>query len=147
MLESGIIPALICIIFLGVFGLYTAKLLIDFKLNHPAVHNMSISISFASFRHNNPILGVMLAIFWAVLSFARFCLRVPSSSPLPELYVYHLSVLLILPISVFISRGLNCCPDSRLCRLCRTTACVQYICFSYSLLPLSYCLYPGRWIA
>ncbi|KAL0950929.1 hypothetical protein HGRIS_007685 [Hohenbuehelia grisea] len=36
----GIVPALILIVFLGVFGLYTAKLLIDFKLNHPGVHNM-----------------------------------------------------------------------------------------------------------
>ncbi|KAJ4486381.1 transmembrane amino acid transporter protein-domain-containing protein [Lentinula aciculospora] len=36
----GIAPALILIIFLGAFGLFTAKLLIDFKLHHPSVHNM-----------------------------------------------------------------------------------------------------------
>ncbi|KAF9454894.1 transmembrane amino acid transporter [Macrolepiota fuliginosa MF-IS2] len=36
----GIVPALVLIIFLGIFGLFTAKLLIDFKLNHPNVHNM-----------------------------------------------------------------------------------------------------------
>ncbi|KAL4267626.1 amino acid/polyamine transporter 2 family protein [Pleurotus pulmonarius] len=36
----GIAPALILIIFLGIFGLFTAKLLVDFKLNHPNVHNM-----------------------------------------------------------------------------------------------------------
>ncbi|KAK7064450.1 putative acyltransferase CST26 [Favolaschia claudopus] len=36
----GIVPAVILIIFFGVFALYTAKLLIDFKLNHPGVHNM-----------------------------------------------------------------------------------------------------------
>jgi amino acid permease len=36
----GIVPAVILIIFLGAFGLFTAKLLIDFKLNHPDVHNM-----------------------------------------------------------------------------------------------------------
>ncbi|KAF7339879.1 Amino acid transporter [Mycena venus] len=36
----GIVPAVILIIFFGVFALYTAKLLIDFKLNHPSVHNM-----------------------------------------------------------------------------------------------------------
>ncbi|TFK40967.1 transmembrane amino acid transporter protein-domain-containing protein [Crucibulum laeve] len=36
----GIAPAVILIIFLGVFGLFTAKLLVDFKLNHPGVHNM-----------------------------------------------------------------------------------------------------------
>jgi len=36
----GIVPAVILIVFLGIFGLFTAKLLIDFKLNHPNVHNM-----------------------------------------------------------------------------------------------------------
>ncbi|KAF8845266.1 hypothetical protein BDN67DRAFT_987000 [Paxillus ammoniavirescens] len=36
----GIVPALILIVFLGAFGLFTAKLLIDFKLNHPDVHTM-----------------------------------------------------------------------------------------------------------
>ena len=38
--RIGIVPAVILIVFLGIFGLYTAKLLIDFKLNHPEVHNM-----------------------------------------------------------------------------------------------------------
>ena len=36
----GIVPGVILIVFLGVFGLFTAKLLIDFKHNHPEVHNM-----------------------------------------------------------------------------------------------------------
>ncbi|KAG1885688.1 transmembrane amino acid transporter protein-domain-containing protein [Suillus subluteus] len=36
----GIVPAVILIVFLGIFGLFTAKLLIDFKLNHPNVHTM-----------------------------------------------------------------------------------------------------------
>ncbi|KIK71228.1 hypothetical protein GYMLUDRAFT_211249 [Collybiopsis luxurians FD-317 M1] len=36
----GIAPAIILIVFLGVFALFTAKLLIDFKLNHPSVHSM-----------------------------------------------------------------------------------------------------------
>ncbi|KIJ64852.1 hypothetical protein HYDPIDRAFT_89486 [Hydnomerulius pinastri MD-312] len=36
----GIVPAVILILFLGIFALYTAKLLVDFKLNHPEVHNM-----------------------------------------------------------------------------------------------------------
>ncbi|KAJ7102194.1 amino acid transporter [Mycena belliarum] len=36
----GIVPAVILIMFFGIFALYTAKLLIDFKLNHPGVHNM-----------------------------------------------------------------------------------------------------------
>jgi len=36
----GIVPAVVLIIFLGIFGLYTSLVLIDFKLNHPEVHNM-----------------------------------------------------------------------------------------------------------
>ncbi|KAH7924890.1 hypothetical protein BV22DRAFT_1195616 [Leucogyrophana mollusca] len=36
----GIVPGVILIVFMGIFGLFTAKLLIDFKLNHPEVHNM-----------------------------------------------------------------------------------------------------------
>ncbi|RPD79268.1 amino acid transporter [Lentinus tigrinus ALCF2SS1-7] len=36
----GIVPSLILTIFLGIFALYTAKLLVDFKMNHPEVHNM-----------------------------------------------------------------------------------------------------------
>ncbi|TBU55100.1 amino acid transporter [Dichomitus squalens] len=40
MAVVGIVPSLILTVFLGVFALYTAKLLIDFKHNHPEVHNM-----------------------------------------------------------------------------------------------------------
>ncbi|KAH8835356.1 transmembrane amino acid transporter protein-domain-containing protein [Flagelloscypha sp. PMI_526] len=36
----GIVPGTILIIFLGAFALYTSILLINFKLNHPNVHNM-----------------------------------------------------------------------------------------------------------
>ncbi|TFY80422.1 hypothetical protein EWM64_g3594 [Hericium alpestre] len=36
----GLVPSIILTIFLGIFGLFTAKLLIDFKLNHPHVHTM-----------------------------------------------------------------------------------------------------------
>lgn len=36
----GIVPGLILIIFCGVFALFTSLLLIDFKWNHPEVHNM-----------------------------------------------------------------------------------------------------------
>lgn len=46
MAVVGIVPALILTIFLGIFGLFTAKLLIDFKLNHPEVHNMGQSACF-----------------------------------------------------------------------------------------------------
>ncbi|KAH9918718.1 amino acid transporter [Epithele typhae] len=40
MAAVGIVPSLVLTIFLGVFALFTAKLLVDFKLNHPEVHNM-----------------------------------------------------------------------------------------------------------
>ncbi|KAL2356448.1 transmembrane amino acid transporter [Cryomyces antarcticus] len=36
----GIVPGVILIAFLGCFALYTSILLINFKLNHPEVHNM-----------------------------------------------------------------------------------------------------------
>lgn len=42
---AGIFPAVFLIIFLGVFALFTAKLLVDFKLNHPEVHSMGTRIS------------------------------------------------------------------------------------------------------
>ena len=43
--NAGIIPSLVLTIFLGVFALFTAKLLVDFKLNHPEVHNMGKYLS------------------------------------------------------------------------------------------------------
>jgi hypothetical protein len=36
----GLIPGIILIVFLGAFGLFTAWILIQFKLRHPEVHNM-----------------------------------------------------------------------------------------------------------
>ena len=39
---TGIVPSVILTVFLGIFALWTAKLLIDFKHNHPEVHNMGI---------------------------------------------------------------------------------------------------------
>jgi uncharacterized membrane protein len=41
---TGIFPALFLIVFLGIFALFTAKLLVDFKLNHPEVHSMGKAI-------------------------------------------------------------------------------------------------------
>lgn len=49
--RVGIVPALILTIFLGIFGLFTAKLLIDFKLNHPGVHNMGTRPDSNSFKY------------------------------------------------------------------------------------------------
>ncbi|KJA27230.1 hypothetical protein HYPSUDRAFT_131790 [Hypholoma sublateritium FD-334 SS-4] len=53
----GIVPAVILIAFLGIFGLFTAKLLIDFKLNHPNVHTMGD----AGFIIGGPIARELLA--------------------------------------------------------------------------------------
>ncbi|MCJ1460734.1 hypothetical protein MMC28_011116 [Mycoblastus sanguinarius] len=36
----GLVPGIVIIVFLGVFGLFTAWILIKFKLRHPEVHNM-----------------------------------------------------------------------------------------------------------
>ncbi|KAK5171994.1 uncharacterized protein LTR77_003631 [Saxophila tyrrhenica] len=36
----GIVPGVILIVFLGAFALYTALVLVKFKINHPEVHNM-----------------------------------------------------------------------------------------------------------
>ncbi|KAK6008460.1 hypothetical protein QM012_000363 [Aureobasidium pullulans] len=36
----GLVPGIIIIIFCGIWALFTSFLLIDFKLNHPEVHNM-----------------------------------------------------------------------------------------------------------
>ncbi|MCJ1255898.1 hypothetical protein MMC24_003716 [Lignoscripta atroalba] len=36
----GLVPGIILIVFLGIFGTYTSWLLIKFKLRHPEVHNM-----------------------------------------------------------------------------------------------------------
>lgn len=46
----GIVPAVILIVFLGIFGLYTAKLLVDFKLNHPSVHTMGTQFTVNGFQ-------------------------------------------------------------------------------------------------
>jgi amino acid permease len=36
----GLVPGVICIVFLGIVALYTSYLLIEFKLRHPRVHTM-----------------------------------------------------------------------------------------------------------
>ncbi|CDO72388.1 hypothetical protein BN946_scf184977.g87 [Trametes cinnabarina] len=106
MAVVGIVPSLILTIFLGVFALYTAKLLIDFKLNHPDVHNMGDAgyimfgpigreilsagtIIFAIFAVGSEILSGQLAlsmlsnnglcavVFLAIFSAAIFLLSLP----------------------------------------------------------------------
>ncbi|EIW64827.1 uncharacterized protein TRAVEDRAFT_42240 [Trametes versicolor FP-101664 SS1] len=106
MAVVGIVPSLVLTIFLGVFALYTAKLLIDFKLNHPEVHNMGDAgfiifgpigreilsagtVIFAIFAVGSEILSGQLAlstlsnnglcamVLLAIFSVATFLLSVP----------------------------------------------------------------------
>ncbi|KAI0746622.1 amino acid transporter [Daedaleopsis nitida] len=106
MAVVGIVPSLVLTIFLGVFALYTAQLLVDFKLNHPEVHNMgdagfivfgpigreilSIgSIIFAIFATGALILsgqqalsvlsdnGLCAMVLLAIFSVVTFCLSLP----------------------------------------------------------------------
>ncbi|KAJ7630676.1 transmembrane amino acid transporter protein-domain-containing protein [Roridomyces roridus] len=62
----GIVPGVLLIAFFGLFALYTAKLLIDFKLNHPSVHNMGD----AGYVLGGPVLREILSI--GTLIFAIF---------------------------------------------------------------------------
>lgn len=100
--TAGIVPAIILIFFLGVFALYTAKLLIDFKLNHPEVHNMGklgfqivprLLSSYRIFAHWQ----VMQDISCSGLQLARSCRLVQSPLLFSVLYavliVSHLAVL------------------------------------------------------
>ena len=43
--AAGLVSSVILIVFIGVFGLFTTKLLIDLKLSYPEVHNMSKELS------------------------------------------------------------------------------------------------------
>lgn len=76
---SGIVPAVVITVFLGIFALYTAKLLIDFKLNHPGVHNMGELWSFyvggGTFLH---ILQATPDISFLALLEGRCCRRAQS---------------------------------------------------------------------
>lgn len=65
----GIVPGVILIIFCGVFALFTSLILIDFKLNHPEVHNMGDAgfILFSPFGYG----GIAREIFsWGTIIFA-----------------------------------------------------------------------------
>lgn len=62
----GLAPGLLLIIFLGLFAAYTSLLLVRFKLNHPAVHNMGDAgqILFGAFGREIFAFGTL---FFAVL--------------------------------------------------------------------------------
>ncbi|MCJ1364240.1 hypothetical protein MMC16_003349 [Acarospora aff. strigata] len=85
----GIVPGVILIVFLGVFATYTSYLLIQFKLNHPEVHNMGDAgfilfgrfgrellsfgtIVFAVFATGGQLLAGQIAL--ASLSGSKLCL-------------------------------------------------------------------------
>ncbi len=84
LLWTGIVPSLVLTVFLGVFALYTAKLLIDFKLNHPEVHNMGTSapvVRLSSCGDTSSLHQVTLSTLYLDLSVERFSLLGPSSLP------------------------------------------------------------------
>ncbi|THH21467.1 hypothetical protein EW146_g75 [Bondarzewia mesenterica] len=54
----GLVPSILLTVFLGIFALFTAKLLIDFKSNHPDVHNMGD----AGFLIFGPVGGEILSL-------------------------------------------------------------------------------------
>ncbi|KAF8521255.1 amino acid transporter [Hysterangium stoloniferum] len=137
----GIIPAVILIIFLGVFALFTAKLLIDFKLNHPNVHSMGDAgqiifgpigrevlslgtIVFSIFAAGSEVLSGQLAlsllsnnglcaIFFALIfTVAAFLVSLPRAlSGLTWLGVVSSVSILIAGLAGMIGAGANPVPD------------------------------------
>lgn len=71
------------------FALYTAKLLIDFKLQHPQVHSMG-TLYVCATRHliSNSLFQVMLGIYSSGLSGGKFFLQEPSFLQSSQPYVY-----------------------------------------------------------
>jgi hypothetical protein len=47
---TGIVPGITLIVFLGALALYTAILLINFKVNHPEVHTMGLFLLLNKFK-------------------------------------------------------------------------------------------------
>ncbi|KAI0639244.1 amino acid transporter [Trametes polyzona] len=141
MAVVGIVPSLVLTIFLGVFALYTAKLLIDFKLNHPEVHNMGDAgfilfgpvgreilsfgtIIFAVFAVGSELLSGQLALstlsnnglcaiaLLAIFSAATFLLSVPRTlGSLNWLGVLSAIFITICGILAMIGAGANPVPD------------------------------------
>ncbi|ESK98400.1 amino acid transporter [Moniliophthora roreri MCA 2997] len=137
----GIVPALILIVFLGIFGLYTAKLLIDFKLNHPSVHNMGDAgyilggplirellaggtIIFAIFGTGSEILSGQQALstlsnnalctvyFVLIFSGATFLLSLPRTlGNLSWTGIFSVALIFIAVIVAMIGAGINPAPD------------------------------------
>ncbi|KAK7058779.1 hypothetical protein VNI00_001403 [Paramarasmius palmivorus] len=137
----GIVPAVILIVFLGIFGLYTAKLLIDFKLNHPSVHNMGDAgyilggpfirellaggtIIFAIFGTGSEILSGQQALstlsdnalctvyFVLIFAAATFLLSLPRTlGNLSWLGLLSVTLILVAALVAMIGAGINPNPD------------------------------------
>ena len=93
---------------IGIFGLFTAKLLIDFKLNHPEVHNMGDAgyILFGNVGRELLSWGtIIFAIFGTVRSM-----------------VSHLLYLLLTP-----NRARSCYPGNKHFRHCQIMDFVLWI--------------------
>ncbi|KAI0724390.1 amino acid transporter [Cerioporus squamosus] len=141
MAVVGIIPSLILTIFLGVFALYTAKLLIDFKLNHPEVHNMGDAgyiifgpigrevlsagtIIFAIFGTGSEILsgqqalstlsnsGLCATILLVIFSVATFFIALPRTlGRLSWLGLFSASLITICGVVAMAGAGANPTPN------------------------------------
>ncbi|KAI0094603.1 amino acid transporter [Irpex rosettiformis] len=148
MAVVGIVPALITTIFLGIFALYTAKLLIDFKLRHPEVHSMGDAgyilfgpigrevlsagtVVFASFAAGSELLsgqqalsalsdnGLCAVYLLLIFAFATLLVALPRTlNQLGWLGVLSVFLIIICGVAAMIGTGIN--PLSN--RVIQTTA-------------------------
>ena len=133
---TGIVPSLILTIFLGVFALYTAKLLIDFKLNHPEVHNMGRRFDFVVvIRPYLRIIPVRPAGDAGFIMFGPIGREIFSIGTIIFAVFAVVSVVPSLAVqrdSHRACRALRSYPDSWHCQCCRITASVLWCSSQYS---------------
>ncbi|KAJ7211091.1 transmembrane amino acid transporter protein-domain-containing protein [Mycena rebaudengoi] len=122
----GIVPGVILIVFLGVFALYTAKLLIDFKINHPSVHNMGD----AGYIMGGPILREILSAGTIIFAIAatgsqllsgQQALSVLSDNGLCSIYL--LLIFAFAALAVALPRTLDRVSWLGLVSVCMITIC------------------------
>ncbi|EJF66551.1 amino acid transporter [Dichomitus squalens LYAD-421 SS1] len=141
MAAVGIVPSLVLTVFLGIFALYTAKLLIDFKINHPDVHNMGDAgfilfgpvgrevlsagtIIFAIFGTGSELLagqqalstlsnnGLCATVLLVIFSIATFLVSLPRTlQNLSWLGLFSAVMITICGILVMVGAGANPVPD------------------------------------
>jgi len=102
MAVVGIVPALILTIFLGVFGLFTAKLLIDFKLNHPEVHSMGDAGYILFGPIGREVLGMGTVIFAICATGAEILSGQQALSMLSNNGLCAIYLLLIFSVATFL---------------------------------------------